>query len=141
MLVGDIEEAAGLEEVRDDSGPSPHVGQPGDRAIGGEYDVELAVDRRWRVVDIGADEARGNLELVAERARELDCFVGEIETCDVGTEARPRHGVESEVTLQMEHRLAAHVPYFGKLQVMQRVSSSFEAGKVVALGAGVHRND
>jgi hypothetical protein len=90
--------------MRDDLRPAPHIGQPGDRAIGSEYHVELIVDGGRRVVEVGADEMGGKFEFIADRACELDCLIGEVEARDRRTEPRPWQGIEPEVTLQMKQR-------------------------------------
>ncbi len=59
-----------------------------------------------RIGDVGADEAGLDGEFARQAPGVIDCLLGEVDPRDPGAAARPRQGVQPEVALQMEQRLA-----------------------------------
>jgi hypothetical protein len=132
--LGEVEGAARLDEVRRHARPLAHVRQPADDAVRREDDVELAVEVPRQVVDVGADEARVDAQLGRQRFRLLDRRLGEVDAGDDGAlVARPAEGVDAEVALEVQERLATHVAQLFQLDRLEPFRAGLEAGDVVHL--------
>ena len=135
--LGDVEGAAGLQEVVDDLGPALEVAEPDERAPGGEDDVEGAgqLVRQARDVALHEGGAPGEADLGGERARRPDALAGEVDAGDDGAAARPAERVEAEVALQVQQRraLADQRAQLAQLDRAERGAARLEAGDVVQL--------
>ena len=74
--LGEVEGAAGGEEVVDDLRPALEVAEPDERPPGREHDVEAALQHVGQVLDVAAHEggARGEAGLAGQRARRPDAL-------------------------------------------------------------------
>src|SRR5688500_8747306 len=102
MELGNVELAAGLDEVCNHLGPAFEVWQPADHAIGREYDVERPVQHLRQVIHAAFDEPRVDSKLRCQRTRLLHCRAREVDTRNNGALACPGQRVHAEMTLQME---------------------------------------
>ena len=111
MGLGDEERAAGREEVGHDRRPAADVGQPAQHAPRRVDDVEVAVEvgRAGRRGSSRRTGRRGSRGPSASRRGQLDRGRREVGARDPRPEARPREGVDPEVALQVEQRLAGDV--------------------------------
>jgi hypothetical protein len=107
--LGDVEPAAGPDEVCGDARPAPDVRQPAEHALRGEDDIELALERRRQVVQVGLHERGRDADVGGERPGSLDGLGGEVGPGHRCAEPRQRERVEPEMALQVEERLSAHV--------------------------------
>ena len=136
MGVGVIEAAAGLQELRDDFGPAPYVGQPAGDAPARIDQVERRRlgDGGRRVVEIRLDEARavGKAELARESARRIDRRAGEIEPDHAGAALGEAERVGAEMALQVQHPQPLHVADLGLVDGIERAATGAQGGQVVA---------
>ena len=127
MRVGVVEPAAGFQELRDDLGPAPDVGQPAGDAPARVDQVERAGlgDGGRRIVEIGLHEARavGEAELGRESARRIDRRAGEIEPDHRGAALREAERVGAEVALQVQHPQPLHVADLGLLDGIEHAAT------------------
>jgi len=139
MDLGDVEDPARLHEVGGHARPCRDVGQPAEHAARGVDDVEVPIERIGQVVQVRDDERRRDREVRGQCPRGSDALLAEVRARDDRAEAPPRKGVESEVALQMEERLAGDVADLLDLVVAQAdaVLPAAERGDVVELGCDV----
>jgi hypothetical protein len=130
---------AGLEATRHDKRPALEVGKPPQHTDRREYDVELALEARRRVVHVAADEFSGRCHFRGELARLGHGRRHEIHAGDGGAVACPRQRVEAEMALQMQQRLSAHIAYAGQRDRAQRLAARDETGNVVSAASNVIR--
>ena len=136
MGVGVVEPPAGLQEVRDDLGPAPDIGQPAGDAPARIDQVERAGlgDGGRRVVEIGLHEARAvsKAELARKRARRIDRRAGEIEPDHRGAALGEAKRVGAEVALQMEHPQPLHLADLGLIDRIEHAATGAQTTQVVA---------
>jgi hypothetical protein len=136
MRVGEIEESAGLEEMRDHIRPAHHVRQPAQAAPGDEDDVEqsTAFEHAWRVVDVCLHEVRPprELQLVGKAAGRLDRHRREIEPDDVGALLCQGQRVSPEMALEVQDALAANVAELALLDGVEQAPARPEPVQIVA---------
>ena len=102
--LGDVEAAAGPDEVGDDLGPAPDVGHPAEHAARGVDEVEVAREgvRQRRTGPTGRSVAVGEADLGGGPGREVDRGLAEVGAGDARPEPRPRERVDPEVALEVE---------------------------------------
>ncbi len=143
MELGHVEKAARLHEPRRHFGPAPHVRQPGDCAVGGEYDVEQTFEVRGQVVEVGDHEAGLDAHLRGEAAGGFDGRLGEVDARHGRAPAGPGERIETEVALEVQQRLATHVANLLELDAVEAGAAGAQLGKVrgIEVGGGVDRRD
>src|SRR6185369_967641 len=109
--LGDVETAARPDEVGDDLGPAPDVGDTAEHAARGVDEVEVV-----READLGGGPRR-----------EIDCGLAEVGAGDARPEARPRQRVNPEVALEVEQLQPADVADLLELVLAEPDSAALEA--------------
>ncbi len=115
VIVYKVEDAAGLQEMRNNLSPAPQIAQPGQHAVGAEDDLKLAAQYLWKVINIRADKGRRNVQLRAERQSQINGAIREIDAGDGGAFARPGERIEAKVALQVQQRAACYIGQLGAL--------------------------
>jgi len=136
VRVGVIEAAIGLQELGDDLGPAPYVGQPAGDAPARIDQVERCRpgDGGGRVVEIRFDEARavGKAELRREIARRSDRRPGEIEPHHRGAALGETERVGAEVALQVQHAQPLHRAELGLVDGIECAATRAQRREIVA---------
>ena len=137
MDIQQIEQPAGLQVARDQLGPGDEVGKPVEDPHGRIDDVEFVIENLREVVNVGPDEPGIEAKLAVQLPRQANGFVGEVDSGGPRAEPRPGHGVEAEVALQVQERLAFNVADRSALERVQGVPARLESRHVVVVGCGV----
>ena len=121
MSVDYIERAARLEMILDNSSPPFEVRQPAKDSVRREHDIKLAIKYIRQVVNIGAAKIGVRPDLVFQQSGKLDRSVREVDSGRLGAQARPRHSVQTEMTLEMEERFTGNVTDFPALDLRKGI--------------------
>ncbi len=140
MGFGHEEDPVRCDVPRDHVRPGPDVGQPVERSPRGIDDVEHAVEVGRQRVQVRQDEAGlGVAELVGEPCGELDRRGRDVGAGNDRAEPRPRQGVDPEVALQVEQRLAGDITDQLDLVGSKAHAARPECREVVEVARGVDR--
>jgi len=115
MDVGEIQPAAGAQEMGDDPRPAGKVGQPADGAPGGEHQVERRRlgQRLARGIEVRGHEPCRQAQRCRILPRRLDRRGREVEPGHHGALAGQHQAVIAEVALQVQHAQPGHRPQLG----------------------------
>ena len=140
MLVEEIESTARLDEVGHHAGPRPEIGQPHEHAQGGGHHVEPLLEHLRQIIDVGADEAGIQSQLLVQTARQVDRGTREVDPGGAGAEPCPGHRVHAEVALQVQQGFARDRADLLTFDPVDGDPPRLEALHVVEGGGGVHGN-
>jgi hypothetical protein len=131
------EAAARAEHAVKPPPPPAELGQPADRAVRRERDVESVRGGFEPVEDVGPYEPTGDPGVVRERRREGDGLVGQIDAGDPRAPQGQRQRVLPAVALQVHEVAAGHVAQQVELLGEQRALPAPQRRRLVPLVAVV----
>ncbi len=103
MKFAEVKTAAGAKHLRDDFRPAVQVGKPRKNAGGGDYPVELFRKLFGDRIEIGFDEAGGEIAFGGELAGTGNGVFREIDSGDFRSQTGPGKRIHAEMTLEMEN--------------------------------------
>ncbi len=131
---GDVEPAAGANEVGDDPRPVPDVRQPTQHAARGVDEVERAFEDVRQVIQVRPHEPRLRVaDLVGNRAGEVDGDLAEVGPGHPRTQPGEGQGVHAEMALEMQDLEALDRPDLLELELLEPDAASLEGGQVIEL--------
>src|SRR5215204_5807739 len=137
----EVQEAAGLQEIRDHLCPPSDVREPDDRASARVHDVEREASCGvYGLVNVRVHERGFEPHIRGQAAGRLHGRGREVQARNVGATAGPAQGVDPEVALEVQQLLVSHVADLVYLEGLQALLAALERGYVVELSRYVDRD-